>query len=355
MHKKGTLRGFVGQIYPNAVIGWVVRIGQEGPVWVELYINGKKVKEGHANIFRKDILKTDLHVNGNCGFHFKDLQALKKTDKIIVKVGKERKIIDLTENALKQQKSLVLLPQKQQRIPTKEGYFFIHIPKTAGTSFRMMLYELFAPSEIAPNVFDIEKNGGSYPNINDLLNSKDENELNLLRLVAGHYPFQPKKYFKHKPQALVFLRDPLERAISNLFHLKRRNPKFYNHSFEEIFENSPRQLINMQVRYVSGAYLKSELDQSDLRCAKRRLNQFAFVGITEQFDASIDYVETKFGWKFPERLVRNVNTVFDFKDLSPDLLEKIKAANSLDQSLYNYGIKVFAERMSALQKTEEVS
>ena len=352
---KHNLKGFIEHVHANSIAGWVVRAGQKTPVWVELWINGQKIQGQQAKGHRKDILKANLHANGNCGYHFGNLEPLKREDKIVVKAGKEQWSLPWTERAKTNKKHLPKTEGPSQLIPTDKGYFFVHIPKTAGTSFRMMLYDLFAPSEIIPNVFDIEKNGGSYPKIHEVLEQKDEHAIKLLRLMAGHYPYRPTYYFEHKPQTMVFLRDPFQRAVSNLFHLKRRNPRFFNSSFEEIYEQSQRQLVNMQVRYISGHYVKHPLDGADLAVAKANLRSFAFIGITEQFNESIDYVEQLFDWKFPELLVRNVNKSLTTDDLSPELIEKLKASNELDQKLYELGVQLLKERITTLKKNELVS
>lgn len=349
MGKKRNITGFIDKILPKRVSGWVVQEGQTRPVPVELWINGEKVKAQRARFDRLDIMKVGVHETGKCGFKFPKLPPLKRSDQIVVKAGGEKVVLPLTKQARAQSEKLPKRQEKRNLIPTEKGYYFIHIPKTAGTSFRVMLYELFAPSEIVPNVFDLEKNGGGYPEMNALLLQKQPNELKMMRLLAGHYPYQPMRYFEHQPKSMVFLRDPLGRAASNLFHLKRRHTSFFNSTFEEIFEQSPRQISNMQVRYLAGRLQKKQMRPNDLEIAKKRLKNIDFIGMTEEFETSIDYLEATFGWKFRERLQRNVNNSLKLDDLNPDLIEKIKEANKLDQELYNLGLKLFKQRLKVFK------
>ena len=46
--------------------------------------------------------------------------------------------------------------------PITGKYFFIHIPKTAGTTFRYLLYNHFNEEQIYPNQSQLIKNGGGY-------------------------------------------------------------------------------------------------------------------------------------------------------------------------------------------------
>lgn len=335
--------GYIDYIDKWTVGGWAMRTDANNSIWVELWINDQKIGRRIAKIPRADIKEKFLNQE-DCGFRFHKRGLLKRGDKIEIKAGRVGINIPFATSTIVQRKNLPKRRNKEALIPTDSGFYFIHVPKTAGTSFRVMLYDLFSPSEIIPNVYDIEKNSGGYPEMTQLLSQKSVDDLKMIRLLAGHYPYQPMKYFLHQPKAIVFLRDPLERAVSNLFHLKKRQPQFFNSTFEEVFEESPRQILNMQVRYLSGRIRKKEMKLKDLRVAIQKLRSIECIGLTEQFDASIDYVEKKFDWKFPERLARNVNTTNTLNELDPDLLNRIREGNYLDQRLYDMGVKLFVKQ-----------
>ena len=69
----------------------------------------------------------------------------------------------------------------QELISGKDKKFFIHIPKTAGTSMRMMLYDIFEQESILPNQQDIKNNGGGYPAFDKLLGLVGKNQKEIIK------------------------------------------------------------------------------------------------------------------------------------------------------------------------------
>lgn len=66
--------------------------------------------------------------------------------------------------------------------------FFIHVMRTAGTSFREMLEEHFDLSEVYPTDEAI-KQRGRYPNLTELLD--EQSQVLASRLGFGHLPLGP--------------------------------------------------------------------------------------------------------------------------------------------------------------------
>lgn len=342
MQIKQGLKGYIANISTNNIRGWVAKDGQKAPVRVELWINDKKIAQTNANLFRKDTLEKGIHKTGKCGFEFEQIATLYRGDRIQVKAGQTKQVLEST--SLARQQKARLLRRTPLLIPN-ECYFFIHIPKTAGTSFRSMLYDLFKPAEVIPNTLDIKSNGGLYPRLLNLLKKKDNESIAKVKLLAGHYVYQPNLYFKKTPKVMVFLRDPIQRAVSRLFHIKRHHPQLKVKSFEEIFESRPLVDFNdVQLRFIIGNLKPRLMTREELEIAKKNLESFSFVGITDQFGASIDLLERTMGWQFPNRVIRNVNKVYKMDELPQSLVEKIKEINQLDQELYEFGVALFEKR-----------
>jgi len=226
----------------------------------------------------------------------------------------------------------------------KGKIFFIHIPKTAGTSMRLMLYDIFEQESILPNLQDIKGNGGGYPQFDKLLGLINTHQKEHIKLVMGHYPFLPNALFFCPPQIFTFLRQPIARAISNLFHLKKYKAAHYKATLTEVFEANQRQMRNAQVRYLAGAIHKKDLDKNDLNVALYNMKQCHFVGITEKFEESVKILEQLNGWKFPERVQANVNYTDNTKEVPADLMDKIVEANQLDVELYKQALFLFEEK-----------
>jgi len=230
-------------------------------------------------------------------------------------------------------------------------YFFLHIPKTAGTSFRKLLQTKFQDEETFPSRSDFEKRiqRRKYNSVKFLHNLPDSTS-NKVKLLFGHYFFGAGDIFYGKTpfQRLIFLRDPVDRAISAIFHLKyiSRFTQYRNLSHEEIFDLEIERFSQMYVKKLSGydASFKSEdIKEKDFKNSIDNLSKFDFVGITEEFNKSIQLAEKMFNWKLGsvERQNQNIKAKKDKVDLEQKFIEKIKQVNHFDLKLYQMAKEMF--------------
>jgi len=324
--QKRSIKGRVNKVTKHRVHGWAFRENSEVEPTLRLVVNGKNLQTCKADIFRESLKK--IHPTGACGFsfHLKKHQALTDQDTVQVFCGKCE------------------IPRKAE-VHFGQYYFFIHIPKTAGSSFRNMLYKQFDQEAIYPNLNDIISNGGSYPPL------KDTSELvtsgtHPFQLLMGHYPFHTGRLLPQKPKYIVFLRDPVKRAVSHLYHLKRvGKEEFRTAPIDEIMEAARWQINNLQVRYMSGRnfrpgklYLNDDAGKKALAKAKESIDKCDFVGLTEEFNGSIKLLEKMFDWNLGKKLKKNV-APRRHRKVPKDLYEEIKALNELDIELYEYAKK----------------
>lgn len=89
-------------------------------------------------------------------------------------------------------------------------FFFVHVPKTAGTSFTGLLGARFAPAET------LCLRGRPANQVDALLVGLDD-----YLFVHGHLPYDLRRRFHRAPFVFTLLRDPIERAISAFYHLGR--------------------------------------------------------------------------------------------------------------------------------------
>ena len=68
--------------------------------------------------------------------------------------------------------------------------------------------------------------------------------------------------------------------------------------------------------------------------AKRNLDRFLVVGLTERFDETFILIRRALGWKLPYYLTANVTT--RPKPATQDTLEQIRERNRLDLELYDF-------------------
>jgi hypothetical protein len=99
--------------------------------------------------------------------------------------------------------------------------FFMHVPKTAGSSFRRFLERAVreAGGSVGARVRDgiWSTNSESYPSYeefcSDVAASYRDSDL-----VSGHYPFHVTQLLPPETQIVTLLRDPLERVVSHVKH-----------------------------------------------------------------------------------------------------------------------------------------
>jgi len=236
----------------------------------------------------------------------------------------------------------------------KQKYFFVHIPKTAGTSFRTMLEAFFPGKQLFPARADrMQKASKGYPAWETYFEIEDEVR-DQIQLFAGHIPFTKAITVQPNLKMLTFLRDPKERFIShvNYIHQQRlkNNPKQH---LEETYQELRGSIRNIHARYLADVptddliYFKQPrlIDDKALNQAKENLMKCDFFGISEQFTASVLLAEKAFGWRLGR--IRRVNkTSSKTYDLPSEITQGIEQATAYDQALYRFACEEFEKRIN---------
>lgn len=321
---KKVIIGRVSKITAQRINGWAFYRNSELKPTLKLVVNGQVLQTCKADVFRESLKK--IHPTGACGFSFrlKKNQALCDDDVVQV-FCKKQQIKEKIKPAFDQY------------------YFFIHIPKTAGSSFRNMLYNQFDQKTIYPNLHDITANEERYPTYKDVL-ATSKNKAREFQFLMGHYPFSTGKILPKSPKYIVFLRDPVKRAISHLYHLKRHGKKeLKKASLYEIADVANWQINNLQVRYMSNKnfqpnklYTKNtDLGKKALKEAKKNIDKCDFVGLTEDFNNSVKRLQKIFDWELGKTLKTNV-APRRHRKVPKDLYKHLVELNQLDIELYEY-------------------
>lgn len=216
--------------------------------------------------------------------------------------------------------------------------YSIHIPKTAGTSFRKAL-EMRYGGKLALYY------GPKDPKNTPILQDVDSRRLALqvpklidhgYEVLHGHYRFQSIAALVDDPakQVWTWLRDPVERVLSQHDFFMERPLELEDiaekvKSGEIDFDGFIRMkaVRNLQARYLAGCEL------SDL----------AFVGLTERFELGLAML---FGDDAP-RLPMRYNAVSERRETSGADRAKIATLNGLDMQLYAEGLRLFLDRVVA--------
>ena len=167
------------------------------------------------------------------------------------------------------------------------------------------------------------------------------------RVVMGHLHYGVHEYIPQECEYITVLREPVAR-VASLYTYILGHPKHALHAdlarsntpLEDFLRIDPS-VDNHQTRMVSGrgggeltSRSAEPLGPEALEEAKRNLERFLVVGLTERFDESFILIRRALGWKLPYYLTANVTT--RPKPATQDALEQIRERNQLDLELYDF-------------------
>lgn len=156
---------------------------------------------------------------------------------------------------------------------------FVHIPKTAGTSFRLAAQECFGNDN---TFFDYSQNSSETSNIINKFIYEEEDIYALKKsfeeydrlFLSGHFYVEKYMSLFDTRNVITFVRDPIAQVISHFSHYKDK----YNYSEsletfiqEERFRNIQSKMLNA-----------------------KPLELFGFIGLTEEYEKSLQIINHYF-------------------------------------------------------------
>jgi hypothetical protein len=248
------------------------------------------------------------------------------------------------------------------RVATDDKLYFLHIPKTAGTSLRLRLL----------NTLDVD----DYLNCHHLwqLNGISAEKLTAARFYSGHFGLALWDRLPIRPTTITFLREPLAQQLSAFQYLRAARDEEIaqwgttwspRSMIELVRQGNPKMILeadvyrssqtNMQVRFLGGGRTDGApytVDAAMFNRACETLKMIAAFGLVERMEESIILIEDKFGWP-PSNSVQRFNATAPSADNAFDEMFRAEAAafseaNAWDVKLYRLAQELFEERLRKL-------
>lgn len=235
-----------------------------------------------------------------------------------------------------------------------EPFFFLHLPRTAGTTVNDILRANFRPGEILSlyRDSDFKRLSGLGPEA-----------LEGIRLIQGHtllHNYDPPMMYSRPVRVFTFLRHPVTRLVSEYAFLKTWPEtalyRFLNDNavtFRDYLTSKCRELRyrgkNPMTRLLSGCDFDLDgFPRQALDTAKRHLESvFGCFGLQERFDESLLLIGDCLGLQNVYYERRNVLAKGVKEDVGEADVQLALEKNAADMELYAFACELFAARVTA--------
>lgn len=220
-------------------------------------------------------------------------------------------------------------------------YIFLHIPKSAGTTFRHHIENNFAADEILA-LYNTDEGRMKRDDVFAKVAALAPEQRRRLRVVYGHeVHYGIHELFDRPARYVTFLRDPIDKTISFYNYRmqqgirKKQIDETRLPSFEEWLRGSPGMHDGMLGDLVKYGFADGhDVSEPALQAV---MGKFYFVGTTENFDEDAMFLYHEMGIR---RFFRDQNKSQRF--LSPEDVERAKPLiaekTPLDRKLYDHAV-----------------
>jgi len=259
-------------------------------------------------------------------------------------------------------------------------FFFVHVMKTGGTSFAFQIQQHFEPDEIYPSAEDRRNALAPYASVPTMADLSAERRARI-RVYTGHVPYLASQLLGIDVVTLTLLRDPVDRTISMLKHVRREFEKFgglelddiYDDDFvfEHFVENNQTKVFALTQEERASAIAASSptpavaahllepqvsagpkdrprriaINDQRFEQAKSNLARVDVLGLSERYGDFLDELHTRYGW-WPDgpKKPAQANISTESWAASPELRRRIARDNSYDMAFYEYAKELVEQR-----------
>ncbi len=201
----------------------------------------------------------------------------------------------------------------------------LHIPKTAGTAFRLILAENINPKNFAK--VDIFNSGRI--KVNDVYFSGNE-LAKQVSTIHGHFSYRKlNEYFDLQPNVryITWVREPVQRVLSNYYFLKEiLEARIQEQTDENLFNRMGKTLKEFVLMEENQNVMSKFLDGAPL-------SAFTFVGVQDQFESELLELQRIMGWRSASNAVHN-KTKQKATEHDESIIQLIRDVNEKDRALY---------------------
>ncbi|GHB11263.1 glycosyltransferase family 2 protein [Salinicola rhizosphaerae] len=210
--------------------------------------------------------------------------------------------------------------------------FFVHIPKTAGTSFRLGAKEALGDGKVWHDYGETQRE--TAPDVThwayqrrDMWRLWQIMEARGVQMLGGHVKLEKYAHLAGLRNCFAFVREPLQRLASEYHHFVR------HHGFEDSFSAfyQRRDMINRQSSFLEAT----------------RLEALGLIGLTERYAESLELLNALYGWDI-ENMAENLGhaSVDHIYDIEPEDEQAIRRLNGQDFELYARAEEIFSRRVA---------
>lgn len=216
---------------------------------------------------------------------------------------------------------------------------YLHIPKTAGTSFRVSAREHFGKKNILSD-YGEDSPATSALIIDHFYTNPDLATLHQegikKKFMSGHFTLAKYRDIFPDSPVMTFFRDPVKRVVSEYVHFK--NHFNYAGTLCEFYRSS--QFQNRQHHILSGAK-PTDLD---------------FYGLTERYEESLNLFNSRYQSSLPLSTLNTGNYRGNKKAVaSAEQIEEIKHLNQADIAMYQCAVDNFEHQNTALKTAANIA
>jgi hypothetical protein len=240
---------------------------------------------------------------------------------------------------------------------------FLHIPKTAGTSFKLALRDCLPAGRL---MFDV--NGAPNHEVVESLFAMAPERRARLKVIGAHVPYGLHELF---PGAgyVTLLREPIERVLSTYYFAKSRTELRWSREIadgmtieefaEDVFNDNAQVRRLMKYSNIARADVfehppAGKLTRAHLDDAKDTLRRCTVVGLTERYETFLDQVSVAFGLPpLPVRTDNITSIAWRERQIPNRTIDRLREINHFDVELYAYAQGLLAQR--AIQPTAHLS